>query len=196
MMFYAKNCFSFPSQDCELTLNACSGFLVDRPEQALTYISNISLVIGFIDRERSQLKFLKHSLFYGVHWPTMQRLINILKDTPNSKGPNKLKFLLQEQCPSKRALAKQLENEGDFDFLQFSKLALTKRGSLKNLNELQIDLVEGSSSRVSEVVVRRIASIVLDRRSTYGFDVSNSKVHVGSKEMSRTRFIWSSSKTG
>ena len=195
MMFYAKNCFCFPSRDCELTLNACSGFLTDRPEQALTYLSNISLGIGFINWTHPGLRDLGDSRFYGIHWPTMQRLADILKGTPDSKGPNKLKFLLQEQCPSDRALAHHLESKNYCNIFLRMMQSLRENG-LKTLDELHIILVAENPYCIKmEVEVHYMAYFVLGRWTVNDSKVSSSIVNVGNREMFRTRLTWSSSKT-
>lgn len=194
MVFYAKNSFCFPSRECELTLNACSGFLTDRPEQALIYISDISLEIGFIDRHHTDFTGFSGSLFYRIHWPTMQRLDSILKGTLDPKGLSKLKFLVQEQCPSKRALETHLKCKDYVDFFQ-SIAIFTRRNSLKNLIELQIDLVERSSWMKLDHEVKWMANFVLGRWVGNEFNVSSSIFNVGSKEMRRITLTWSSSKT-
>ena len=193
MMFYAKNYFCFPSRDCELTLNACSGFLTDRPEQALTYISNISLEIGLIDRKRRELERPPYGI--RVHWPTMQRLSDVLRGTLDPKGPSKLKFLFEEQCPSDRALAHRLEGKG-YDYFPERMLDIPTRKSLKNLNELQINLVENSYGFMSDFKVEWMARFVLDHWSVARSKVSRSIVNVGSKRMFHTRLTWSQSENG
>ena len=197
IVFYAKNDFCFPSRECELTLNACSGFLTDRTEQALTYINNVSLEIGFTDRRHTGFTNFRESRYYGVHWPTMQRFFNILRDTPDSKGPNNLKFLLEEQYPSDRALVSQLESK-HYSNLFLGMARVTEINCLKNLSELQIDLIESTSRfrQGSSLLVRSMARFVLGCPSAHSSKISSSIVNVDSKEMYRSRLTWSSSKTG
>ena len=105
-VFYAKNCFKFPAKDCELTLNACSAFLTDRPKQALSCIKHVSLGIGHISRYGP----CNPSVRYGVHLPTLKRLCNTLGCTVQL---DRLNLLFEEQCPMS-GRAKMLVNSQDY----------------------------------------------------------------------------------
>ena len=194
MTFYAKNCFCFPSRECELTLNACSAFLTDRPEQALTYISDISLGIGFIGWRHPALRDYRGSLLNDMHWPTMQRFVNILRDTLGPRSLHKLKMLYEEQCPSDRALSDRLKSK---DYCSIFDQPLGVSGwsnSLRNLKDLQVDTLDTyeASSTLSRWKPRYIARLFIGH-SAYDSSWSSSAISVGGKEMSHTRLTWSPS---
>lgn len=91
-IFYGKNVFTFPSKACELTLNACSAFLTDRPKHALPCIKNINLGIARVD----SLWLGNTPLFYGVHYPTVKRVCDTLRNTVHL---SQLSLLVEEQHP-------------------------------------------------------------------------------------------------
>ncbi|KAL8794494.1 MAG: hypothetical protein Q9195_002967 [Heterodermia aff. obscurata] len=199
MIFYAKNYFCFPSRECELTLNACSGFLTNRSKQALTYISNISLGIGHIDRlhRLSETGYRRYQR-YMVHWPTMERLGNIFRETLSLMGLKKLKITLQDQRPSDRALASRLQTE-EYSALLDWALAARATNSIKDFKDLQIELVESyrdSSTDGTTANLRLLAEFLTGSWSVYTSNVSSSTVNVGGKEVSHARMTWPPSQTG
>ena len=98
-VFYGKNVFTFPSKRCEVTLNACSAFLRDRPEHALPYIKNIHLTIGYADF----LDLGESCLYSGAHYPTVKRLGDTLRHFVRL---DHLRLLIEEQYPTDEILKK------------------------------------------------------------------------------------------
>ena len=193
IIFYAKNYFCFPSRECELTLNACSCFLTDRPQHALTYIGNISLGIGFIHWRHPEFNTYTDSRFYGVHWPTVQRFVNILRDILGPRGLHKLEVLLEEQCPSDKALSHRLGSEDYCDLLLRSVGISGDNNSLNNFKELQIDKIEADDRRSSDFALKYVAKFLTGIWPVHDLNLSSSTVNVGGKEMFRTRLTWSPS---
>ena len=99
--FYGKNLFSFPSKDCETTLNACSAFLGDRPEQAVRYTKNISFAIGYIHGFDRRIASRRDYIHRGAHFPTLKRLVHAFRPTLSL---DQLNFAVEEQSPSEKAL--------------------------------------------------------------------------------------------
>ena len=195
IIFYAKNYFCFPSRECELTLNACSAFLTDRPQQALTYIGNISLGIGFIDWRHPEFNTRTDGRFHGVHWPTVQRFGNILRDILGPRNLHKLEVLLEEQCPSNKALSHRLGSEGYYDVFIRSIESRSNSKSLNplnNLKKLQIDKVE-ADDKIPSHHLNYLAEFFTGKWPVYDSNFSSSVVNVGGKEMFRTRLTWSPS---
>ena len=191
IMFYANNCFCFPSRDCELTLDACSGFLTDRPEQALTYINHISLGISFIEWNHPEI--IGQSLSsYGVHLPTMKRLHNSLRGTRGPRGLAQLKIFLEAQCPSDRALKHRIRSKSYYRLFNYTFGDIEK--SLKNLKDIQIDIVEDSRISDPECNLRLLASDFIGWCSAPELKFSSSTVYIAGKALLHTTLAWSRSK--
>ena len=92
-IFYGKNVFTFPSRRCEVTLNACSAFLTDRPDHALPYIKNISLSIGYI----RSFNLMEKIICRGAHHLTVKLLGSTLRHLVHL---NHLRLLVEEQPPA------------------------------------------------------------------------------------------------
>lgn len=161
-VFYRKNVFTFPSNGCEVTLNACSAFLSDRPEHALSYIKNISLGIGFVRPN----PLMECALFCGAHRPTVRRLgdnlrhlvhlnhlgLLIEEQYPTNELLNHLGLLVEEKYPTNELL-KAKESLG---YVTVYKLMEDLRG-IKAPQTLEIEFIDSKSSSDDDQVLLRFS---------------------------------------
>lgn len=185
MIFYGKNSFCFPSKDCESTLNALSAFLLDRPKQALAYIKNLSLRLGTTKYLNGSVSGRLWYLFWPAHRPTLKRLGDILRRLITL---DQLIFILEEQCPTTRALESLSNDQDNVGFVDWMDLLR----DIRRPKTLEIETItsvgddEWHKSRLS-----LLSSYMLSdwgtKRQEFRFLISS--VHVRGKEIKGTRII-------
>lgn len=187
VIFYGKNTFSFPSRNCELTLNACSAFLCDRPEQARPYIKNLSLGIGHIVKYPNYVPFIS---FYSIHKPTIERLSRTLG---NMVYLDHLNLFVEEQTPSLKA-TEAFRNSREYVGLYEWAEELKHINAPKNL---VVDLIDSYGSEYKHNRLTQIARHIYDdlwiEASDENFRISS--VNALGEEITRARFTWALSKT-
>ncbi|CAF9935427.1 MAG: hypothetical protein HETSPECPRED_009783 [Heterodermia speciosa] len=200
-IFYGNNHFRFPSRNCELAVNACSGFLTDRSKQALTYVSKISLSIGYFGWQDMELNGWQGSRFRGIHWPTIECFGNILRGARGPLGLKKLEVLIEDQCPSDRAIATRLRSEDkDYFSIFCPPSAFQERAnSLRNLEHFQIEMVERDGDFrmfLWERSLKSLAGFLIGLSSSDIIKYDDPIKKVDGKEVVRGKLTVSVSKTG
>ena len=184
-VFYGKNVFTFPSKGCEVTLNACSAFLRDRPEHALPYIKNIHLTIGHYHSLSRRIS--EWGLYYGAHQPTVKHLGEVLRRKVHL---NYFRLLVEEQNPTHEMLRTFKSSLG---YARIPHWYEAFRGIINVSKTFDIEFTDSSGTDTHKVwMYSMIRSVIGDSKPdnlTYISSSPNIRNEEG-KEMFSTRVVY------